>query len=417
MNNKEKIYVGYEFGKDYCQISILSPGTGREPILIPAVPGGENTRIPLLLAKKKGVEQWYYGQEAEEKIVEEEAVAVRDFYQKAQDETTMVLEEREYDARILMQMYLKKTFSLLLGYVPFQNVAHITFCVDKITPKQVELWKNLKQQFPFPQESSSLISYSEGFACYVMTQEESLWERGVILVDYDGSVLEMKSLDTDKRTLPKVMEVKTLTVTQLAPEDEAFFSLLKTMLEGTRASMVYLVGQGFLENWYPNSLKLLCQGRRVFRGQNLYGMGALSYGKQKEEEQKRAYLYLGQEQVKINFTIPALCRGQEREYELVSAEEHWYEAGGELEVLLGESTKLVFCVSGLYGGSQEIIMPLKEFPMREGRASRLKITMVFTSEDSGKITVEDLGFGEIYPATGRIWQQEIDLVQLIQQLG
>lgn len=417
MDNKEKIYVGYELGKDYCQISLISPASGKEPVLIPAITGGENTRIPLLLAKKKGVEQWYFGQEAEQKIAEEEAVAAEDFYEKAQNSEQIILEEKEYEAELLMQMYLKKTFSLLLGYVSFQKIDLITFCVDKITPKQVQLWKTLQKKFPFPEKKSSLISHSEGFACYVMTQEETLWDRGVILLDYDGSLLDIKSLEINKGTMPRIIKVDTLASAELPKEDETLFSLLKQVLEGKKAAMVYLVGTGFAESWYSNSLKLLCQGRRVFRGQNLYGMGALTYGKQREEQKNRKYLYLGQEQVKLNFAVPAICRGQEVDYELVSAEEHWYEAGGELDVLLGESRELVFYVSGLYGGRQEIKLPLSEFPLREERASRLGLQISFTSEETGIIKAEDLGFGEIYPATGKCWQQEIDLVQLAQQLA
>ena len=37
---------------------------------------------------------------------------------------------------------------------------------------------------------------------------------------------------------------------------------------------IYLTGEGFENNWYPNSLKVLCNGRRAFLGNNLYSKGA-----------------------------------------------------------------------------------------------------------------------------------------------
>lgn len=413
--NKEKIYVGYELGKDYCMISLSSPNTGKEPILIPSVPGGDITRIPFLLAKKCGVEQWYYGQEAEEKVANGQAVAAENFYEKAENEETILIEEKEYQAELLLQMYLKKTFSLLLGYISLEQVDCITFCVDKITDKQVRLWKNMGQQVPFPKEKMRLISYSEGFANYVMTQEESLWQRGVILLDYDGEWLEIKELVIHRETMPRVLNVVSLEAAELEMEDKTFFSLLKKVLEGKRAGMIYLVGKGFVGNWYPESLKLLCQGRRVFRGQNLYGIGALFYGVQRGKAQ-RQYLYLGEEQVKVNITLPALQVTKEVEYELVSGEEHWYEAEVSLEVLLGESRELVFHVTGLYGGETKIKLLLNEFPVREERASRLRISISFKDKETGSILGEDLGFGEIYPATGKKWEQEICIPELQKQL-
>lgn len=414
--NKEKIYVAYEFGKEDCLISLISPATGKEPILIPSVPGGDTTRIPLFLAKKCGVEQWYYGQEAEEKVKQGQAVAAENFYEKAKQSKVIVLEEKEYQAELLLQMYLKKTFSLLLGYVSLEQVDCITFCVDKITESQVRLWKNMQQHIPFPKEKMRLISYSEGFAYYVMTQEESLWQRGVILLDYDGAWLEIKELVIHRETMPRVMEVVSLTATELEPQDTICFSLLKKVLEGKRAGMIYLVGKGFAGEWYQESLKLLCQGRRVFRGQNLYGMGALHYGEQRDRKSNKEYLYLGEEQVKLNITLPAIWVTKEVEYEFVSGEQHWYEAEKSLEVLVGESKELIFHVTGLYGGETQIKLVLNEFPVREERASRLRISVDFIDKETVRITGEDLGFGEIYPATEKVWKQEIRIQQLQEQL-
>mgnify|MGYP007016949640 CR=1 FL=1 len=49
-----------------------------------------------------------------------------------------------------------------------------------------------------------------------------------------------------------------------------FKGFIQSVFEKKVVSSVYLTGEGFENNWYPNSLKVLCNGRRAFLGNNLY---------------------------------------------------------------------------------------------------------------------------------------------------
>ena len=46
------------------------------------------------------------------------------------------------------------------------------------------------------------------------------------------------------------------------------------MFDKRIVSSVFLTGEGFENNWYPTSLRVLCNGRRAFIGNNLYSKGA-----------------------------------------------------------------------------------------------------------------------------------------------
>ena len=53
------------------------------------------------------------------------------------------------------------------------------------------------------------------------------------------------------------------------------------------------------------------------------------------------------------------------------------------------------------------ILRLDHFPERERRATRLRMTIYFTSAHRCEIEVEDLGFGQISPSSGRVWRRQV----------
>ena len=56
--------------------------------------------------------------------------------------------------------------------------------------------------------------------------------------------------------------------------DERFKKIIQGVFEKKLVSSVFLVGEGFENNWYPQSLRVMCNGRRAFLGNNLYSKGA-----------------------------------------------------------------------------------------------------------------------------------------------
>ena len=59
-------------------------------------------------------------------------------------------------------------------------------------------------------------------------------------------------------------------------------------------------------------------------------------------------------------------------------------------------------------GAETIDVELSGLPDRPPKASRLRLDVSFESERRMKIQVEDLGFGEFYPSTGRKWEKIIE---------
>lgn len=413
-----KVYAGYDLGEEYCQISLFSPENGPEPISVPTLLGGEKIRIPMVLAKKKKIEQWYYGEEAIKQIEQEEALPVTNLFEGSKKQETIELEGKQYQMVLLLQMYVRKTFALVLSYVPLDRIEMCTFAVENIDKETIQMWKTITEGLPITKAALRLISYKEGFAYYTAFQEELPWEHGTILLEYSQEKVKAKMLTVDKGTVPKLLFVEEKESDIVGKEDALFFNYAKQLFLQHRAAVVYLIGEGLSEGWYPETLKLLCQGRRVFRGQNLYGLGALQFSGLQLGVKQQEYLYLGDDQLHVNFFLKAVYHGEEMDYELISAELHWYEAESSIEFVPDGEREVAVFARSLDGKCEEVIrVALKDFPDREEKASRLQLRLYFTEKHKGVIEVEDLGFGQFYEATHKVWKEEFDLQLLEQKLN
>ena len=69
-----------------------------------------------------------------------------------------------------------------------------------------------------------------------------------------------------------------------------FLNTANTMLHKKMVTTIYVTGKGFDQRWATDALKELCNGRRVFRGQNLFNKGAAYAARMlTDREDKRIY--------------------------------------------------------------------------------------------------------------------------------
>ena len=100
--------------------------------------------------------------------------------------------------------------------------------------------------------------------------------------------------------------------------------------------------------------------------------------------------------------------GSETLYTLIPGGLNWYEARQECEILLDSQKELIFVIQDQVSGEKKRCrMELPGLPERPAKATRLKIQASYESAGGCRITVEDLGLGELFPASGLIWQERI----------
>ena len=80
-------------------------------------------------------------------------------------------------------------------------------------------------------------------------------------------------------------------------------------------------------------------------------------------------------------------------------------------MILDRQNYVDFQLSPLLGGQRpaQLRMLLTGFPERENRTTRISLNADFLDAGRLRVTVKDLGFGELFPASSAVVSEEIDL--------
>ncbi len=361
-----RFVVGFHLGKEYSQICVWSPGAG-EPVSVSVVAGAQKYRIPT------------------------ESI----------------------------ELFLKKSLRLLKPYGKIHEAAAIVFSVEILEEGLVERIKKAAMQMIGISESRIYVqTHEESFCSYVLNQPREIWRHNVALFDYGGETVKGSILNLNVHTTPLLARVereeewcRPLSGLQPEEKDETFLMLARELFAKKPVSAVYLVGEGFEERWYEQSLKVLCNGRRVFAGNNLYAKGACCRAARIAGQSTAVpCVFLGADKISYNVGICTPHAGKNSVYTLLNAGESWYDAKTECDALLWDEPVVEFILQPMQGKERlKESIPLEGLPDRPPRATRLHIAVEFLGVTRLKIEVRDLGFGELFPSTDLCWTEEVDL--------
>lgn len=424
--NNGKVVVGYDLGKTVSQISFSFLSEG-EVETISCVAGTEQYNIPTVLCKRNGVNQWFYGKEALKYAKEEDGILVEDLLNLAERGEEVLVEGESYDPAALLTLFVKRSLSLLNMRLSLNQIEALMFTVEELTPRMVEVLSKVAAGLQLKTEHLFFQSHLESFYYYTLYQPEDLWRHDVYIFEY-SSHLKCFCLERNYKTTPQVVfiteteypEMQRLSFPEKEEDrqqqkeylDKKFLSVAQEELNGKNVSTVYLLGDGFKNSWAKDSLRFLCRNRRVFQGNNLYSKGAC-YGVLERflpEPKGKSYVYLGKDKLKANIGMKVLRRGEDSYYAILDAGTNWYEEEAEFEVILESGNTVEFVITPLTGEHvTERKITLEGLPKRQERTTRLRIHVEMTAVDKMTVTIEDLGFGEIFPSSGKGWNQTLSL--------
>lgn len=315
--------------------------------------------------------------------------------------------------------FLRRVLRLLRPIGKLGEAKAVVFSVPEASPEAVGQIKTAAMRVGLGEENIFVQTQQESFCSYVMHQPREIYSHHVALFSYEESCLDAYMLILNQKRRPCLARVERQEDWQIPDmqklseeeRDASFAGLIRRMFEQRIVSSVYLVGNGFEERWYGKSLQLLCAGRRVFAGNNLFAKGACYRAAELAGEPAPVpYLFFGSEKIPCNVGILAL-NGQNRGMEvLIPAGANWYEAKAECEALLYEEPLVEVFFQPLQGDAmlKESIF-LDGLPERPRRCTRLGVQVAFTAAAVCRVKVWDLGFGEMYPATDLVWEEEVNL--------
>jgi len=431
-----KYMVGFDLGDRDAQISFCSTQQA-EAETVPAVAGTQQYNIPTVLCKRTGVSQWIYGREALAFAEAKEGTLVDNLFSGAIEGRKAVIEGEEYDMLTLLTLFVKKCFGLFYTIASSTKIEVLMFTARRSDDRVVEVVKQIVESLGLINTRVFFQGHEESYYYYLLHQLPEFRLAGSVALDFE-EYFRIYLLEWNRRTTPVVSFVteqefpecpQPAWAEEAEEKERQMEELDQQVLEnviGTfrnrTISSVFLIGSGFQENWADRALQYICRGRRVFKGNNLYSKGA-AYGALEKfcpTKEGKEHIFLGKEKLRANIGLQVLREGKEAYLPLLDAGTGWHDAVCEKEFYLESGSGFQVSLTPLTN-----VFPEKEaagkypvryekvelpgLPARPEGATRLRIRISMSDAETLHIRTEDLGFGEIYPASSGLWEQDISL--------
>lgn len=378
--------------------------------------------MPTVICRKKDEDEWYVGEEAYAYALMGEGIIVDKLIKLVMKEGTATLCGVKYEGMDLLKIYLKKLVGLALEKFFCDEVKQLVITLKRVDAKLLDALMYCADYLEIPRERVHLISHTEGFVYYVLSQKKEIWNNQVAIFDLSEDSFYYHELKVQRG-------MKQMTVTAVNEQLEESFNLdiLNTASGGKLAdkilcscaermiskklfSTVFLTGKGFEnQEWAEDFMKLICSRRKVFMEQELYAKGAAYKGLDYLSD-KTAYPFICVCEGRLHSTISMKVLHHNRESQLIIAAvgDNWYEAKSSVDVVVDHQDYVEFIITPLDAKQRKVIqIPLEGFPKRPERTTRVGISIGFLDEKTMAVALRDKGFGELFPATPAVVRQEV----------
>lgn len=387
---------------------------------------GEKTwTLPTVVCKKKNEDLWLVGESAYASALSGEGVMVDKLVKLVQKNGTATIGGIKYGGMQLMAQFLLQAVSLAREEYNTDCIKRLVVSVPRVDMQLLECLRKCGDYLGIPKDDISVISHTESFMYYVLSQKKEVWNNQIGMFDLSADNLlcyyEMKVQRNMRQTTvvaerEQMEESFSLDVLKTPPgaklADKILCSCAARLLQKKTFSSVFLTGKGFQEqDWAEEFMKLVCTRRRVYVEDALFALGA-AYRAADLMREKTAYPYVCvcEGRLDSSVTMKVLHRDQENQLVLASAGESWHEAGKEVELILDHQDYLEFIITAMDPKKKKTVrMILEGFPRRDDRTLRVLLKIGFLDERTMTVMVKDQGFGDFFPSTGVSVKQEVML--------
>lgn len=407
---EDAFYLGIDLDDANAVVSYLGQ-SNKEVETVSMVAGSERYQIPVFLTKIKGEEQWLIADEAEKMFKLQGEGKVSGFVGSSLRGEQMSVDGNMYSASDLLALYLKKVICLAGQMCGIIKIKKLVICLKKLSREATELFAGIAPLLGLLTEQIILLDRKECFYYFAYSQSMDLNLHDICLFDYRGEAVQCLRLERNMRTRPQLITIHENTgIISQVGKDEAFLEILKTWFGRYEVSSVYLTGDGFEGDWMKLSVSFLCRGRRAFIGKNLYAKGACYAAAVRDKTKEWPYVYLGENEMKVNVCLKVYHGGTMEFLTLISAGDNWYETIGQCEVVLDGTPEIDFWLQLPSSREAKIRkLELTDLPERPPKATRLRITARPLSDTKVQIQIKDLGFGGIFESSGKVWDYIMSL--------
>lgn len=415
MADEKKLIIGIDMNKDFVQASYFTNNMD-EPESVILGFASHTYHIPMVAYKKKGDNKWAFGDSGKRNCDEGTYVKVTGIWEKFQTGEPILVENEKYLPKDIFEGFFKYIIRECVRVSDIEKVEKISICAEPFQKNVLDNIKEVLKRAEFEEENILFLNRTECFIYYALSVGEELYQRGVSLYDFEDNCLRysyMNYANVEGKTIVMVdSERERINVVEEKAVDRALADIVSKLSPNGSVSAVYLTGAGFEKYEHLDEfVKIACNRRRAFIGQNLYAKGA-AWG-------AFEYYYGGnyqnrvlacQDRILSDIDIDIVEREKDKVYRAVRVGTNWYMAGKKLRFILDEADEIRIHINPIERKpNQDISISLEDFPKRPKKMTKIQVEIDFGNASLCKIAVKDLGFGAMYKASDKVIYRDIRL--------
>ena len=412
-------YIGMDLCSDFTQLSYYND-IKREPESVSQLNNKETYLMPNILFYSTDTEHWYVGGEASEARFNENGTVVDGIFENIDSDEKIVIEEKEYTYQELFMMMVKLHIDSFLYRYEAAEIKKLVISVDDFNVQIFQLLSRLYKDMGIPKECIEITSHLDSGLYYIFNQPTELWNNSVALYDYSADGLNYYRIDIQKNKDPKSITVvhedytEQMSLSKYGNDtyqmDVDFARIGEYESKKAYISAVFLTGVGFSNKWMKKSTNVLCQGRRVFVGQNIYTKGACYRAVGGEYMSFYDDYFVETKENVLSDIGVALGDEKDTFVPIVTGGRQWYNTHGELSVILDDTDEITIVYKNHKTGEEEReTVRIHGLPKRPNKTTKLSVEVEFDSPHEGAVIIRDLGFGKLFPTTNKIYRKEFDI--------
>lgn len=392
------LLLGYDLGDEKTQMAVFDRKT-MEPELV-----GQTEENPDAL----------YDTE----ILLDNQAPIVGFVDKIRKGEDIIVNDKVSDPVKVLGYYFRKTLMATKLKYPTETIKQLVVTVADLTPEFMQIIYDALALNGILKERAVVIGHRQSYMYYILAQKRELWVNDVGMFDYGKNRLMYYQMQLDRRKKPipvRVLQKDFSDALAMAGQQEAENESKGVVLENIvyRAihkqilSALYMTGSGFEEEWADELFRKLCVGRRLFKGNNLYSFGACYAAREIGENlHEGEYLMLDEDRITSHVSVRVYSHAKEQDVILAKAGRPWYDIDESMEVIPDHENELSIRVTNIFSGrANNFLISLEPVAGKTNRHCRLSVRVRFSDVRTCIVTVNDRGFGEIFPNSNRVWEK------------
>ena len=315
--------------------------------------------------------------------------------------------------------YFRKTLTATKKKYPTETIRQLVVTVEGQSAEFAQVIYDALAQLGIGKERAVVMGHRQCFPYFVLSQKKELWVNDVGMFDYSVTGLKYYQMQVDRRKTPipvRVLEKDYTDAIEGLAGDEAqrsvvFENVVYSAIHKQILSTLYMTGTGFEGEWSEELFRKICVGRRLFKGNNLYVYGACYAARELGEAGKlENYLMMDDDMIEHHLALDIYGQAEEKEIIIAKAGTPWYQIDETVEVIPDGEKEIVLKVVNIFTkDTRQFILSLEPVLGKVNRQCRLAIRVRFSDVKTCVVTMKDIGFGQLFPTSNRIWERALDI--------